>query len=74
MKERGEIPEYIPTEIKEMPDKQTLEKFMEGFNGQPVEVVFNRDEGKFEWLIERPEKEPPLGQAKTEFGKKLRHL
>ena len=35
------------TKIKKMPDKRTLEEFIDGTHGKG-RVVFNRREGKFE--------------------------
>jgi len=45
--------------IKVMPDKETLEAFMEGMNGHVV-VSFNLDKGQFEWLIHREDYVKPL--------------
>lgn len=42
--------------IKEMPDKETLEKYINQQNGEEVEVSFNIKEGVFEWLIKRDTK------------------
>lgn len=38
------------TIIREMPTKETLEKFMDGFRGEPPTVLFNREKGVFEDL------------------------
>lgn len=45
MGERLIIKERIT--IKEMPDRKTLEEFLEGSHGTPT-VIFNKDEGRFE--------------------------
>lgn len=61
--------------IKQMPDRDTLEEFIKGMNGEDgIKVVFNKEKGEFEWLEERPLKEVPFGEPKTELGWKLRRL
>jgi len=45
-------PQIKEDTIKVMPDKETLEAFMEGMHGD-VKVVFNSKTGEFEWLIPR---------------------
>lgn len=52
MKER----EKERREIKKMPDKETLEAYLEGACG-PTRVSFNIEKGEFEWLVSREEKE-----------------
>lgn len=59
-------------QIKEMPDQETLEQFMGQLNGDTVKVVFNLDDGKFEWLREKTDE--MLGEPKTEYGRELRRL
>jgi len=55
--------------IKEMPSKEALEAFLT--HGSP-KVVFNRTEGKFEWI--NPADRIPLGTPKTEFGRRMREI
>lgn len=57
--------------IKEMPDRQTLEAYIDGLEGK-VQVIFNIDEGKFEWVVPRPD--PMLGQPKTQEGRRWQLL
>ena len=59
------------TKIKQMPDRETLEAFVEGFDGSP-KVIFNIELGLFEWIVPRPD--PMLGQPKTEEGRRLQQL
>lgn len=47
--ERGEGAEKTGISITEMPDKETLEAFLEGQVGSPVRVYFNIETGRFEW-------------------------
>jgi hypothetical protein len=54
--------------IKEMPTKETLEEFLNGFDGD-VKVVFNREKGVFERVVPV---DTQLGQPKTEWGWELR--
>lgn len=35
--------------IKKMPNKETLEEFLEGFSKNP-KVIFNNKKGEFEWV------------------------
>ena len=51
--------------IKKMPDRETLEAFLEGVLGSKPKVVFNIETKEFQWLGERPKLEP-LGEPKTE--------
>jgi hypothetical protein len=57
--------------IKKMPDKETLEEFVNGMHQSPT-VIFNLEKGIFEWL--KPRRDPNLGQPKTETGEKWRRL
>ena len=56
-------------ELKEMPDKETLEEYLNPNDG--VKVSFNIEEGKFEWVVPRDKQ---LGKPKTEQGWKFRRL
>jgi hypothetical protein len=58
------------SEIKKMPDRETLEAFLRGFHGK-VDVVFNLEKGVFEWVVPRPDQP---GEPKTELGEKLKRL
>lgn len=40
--------------IKKMPDRETLEEFMEGLHRSPT-VIFNKDKGEFERTTPRKE-------------------
>jgi len=42
-----------PHKITEMPDKETLQAFLDGFHGG-VRVAFNIEKGKFEWIAPKP--------------------
>lgn len=55
-------------ELKKMPDKETLEEFLNGMHQSP-KVIFNIEKGELEWVVPRPDSN--LGQPKTEFGQKL---
>ena len=59
----------IERKIKKMPDKETLEAYLNPTDG--VSVSFNVEEGVFEWIKPRPVE---LGKPKTELGEKLRKL
>lgn len=39
-------PKPEKTQIEEMPDRETLERFLDGMSGS-VRVYFDKDEGKF---------------------------
>jgi len=51
--------EFRP-KIEEMPDKDTLEAFLK--HGEVI-VMFNTEEGKFEWVISEEEKEKWISQS-----------
>lgn len=40
-------------EIRQMPDKETLQDYLRGQGGEEVKVQFNTDEGRFERLDEK---------------------
>lgn len=46
----------VPTEIKVIPTKEVLEKFMQGFHGV-ISVIFDREKGEFVDFTKKPE--PP---------------
>lgn len=64
-------------EIKEMPDRLTLETFLGGMEGN-VMVYFDIEEGRFVWIDESERQalieDSMIGQAKTEEGERLRRL
>lgn len=42
--------------LKKMPDKETLEQYVnQGHTGEKTKVSFNRETGEFEWIAPREE-------------------
>lgn len=56
--------------LKKMPDRETLEEFLNGFSGSP-KVVFNIEKGELEWTTPR---DSQLGKPKTPYGRELTKL
>lgn len=39
--------------ISKMPDKETLEQFINQFHGEKIEVMIDIEKGEFEWVNKR---------------------